>query len=103
MSSQDSPYRIAYHQAAQAQVQTCMEALLAAGWDREVVAKILEEAERRLKQDPGSCGEPIYNLRHSNMVIATFCVRPFSIEFGTHEKTRTVLVRRIRLMSLEQP
>ena len=60
---------------------------MAAGWDREVVAKILEEAERRLKEDPDSCGEPIYNLRHLDMVVAAFCVRPFSIEFSTQEKS----------------
>jgi hypothetical protein len=94
-------YRIAYHRVVEKQLQQCIDALVVAGWDKKELTKRLEDAERRLKRDPSSCGEPVYNIRQLDLVVSVFCLRPFSIQFALHEKSRSILVRRISLMTLE--
>jgi hypothetical protein len=72
-------YKVAYHRVFEKQLQTCIDTLVAAGWDKKELVRRLEEAERRLTHDPSSCGEPIYNIRPLDLVVSVFCVRPFNI------------------------
>jgi hypothetical protein len=93
--SSESPYRIVYHRVTHKQLAACIAELRAAGWEKTALVEILKTAERRLKQDPNTCGEPIFDLRALDIVVSVFC-----IHFGTHEQTRSVFVRDVAVMTL---
>jgi len=102
MAPQQPGYRIAYHRVVRRQLQACLDELRVAGWDKDVLVQILKEAERRLQTDPASCGEPLFTLRGTDMIVTVFCLRPFSFHFAIQESTRTIVVREISVMTLKE-
>jgi hypothetical protein len=103
MSPPEPPYRVAYHQNARNQVQACVTALLAAGWDKEALGSVLEKLEDRLKTDPAECGETLFRVAQLDLLVAIVCARPFTLHIGIHEKSRTVFVRHVGLLTLSPP
>jgi hypothetical protein len=94
-------FRVGYHRIVEKQLQLCIDALVAAGWEKTELTQRLANAERRLREDPSSCGEPVFKLRPLGVVVSVFCVRPFTIHFALDEKSRSVLIRKISLLALD--
>ena len=103
MSSSEAPYRVVHHAVARKQLRDCLAALLAAEWDLSELTDIYTKAERGIEQSPSSFGEPHFQLRALDMTVAVVCARPFNIQIGIHEKSRTVFVRSVRLLTLHKP
>jgi hypothetical protein len=91
MSPPEPPYRVAYHQNARNQIQACVSALVAAGWDKDVLGSVLEKLEGRLKTDPAGCGETLFRVAQLDLVIAFVCARPFTLHIGITKKVARFL------------
>jgi hypothetical protein len=77
--------------------------LLLAGWKKQTVAGLIKTMDERLKRDPLGFGNPLYTLRATHIKIHVGFVRPFSFQFGVHEESKSVFVRRLVLMTTERP
>jgi hypothetical protein len=58
------------------------------------------EALRRLKRDPQVFGEALYRLPLANLDVRHAVVDRLVIDYGVHEETKIVFIRRFRALSL---
>lgn len=102
MASQESAYRIIYHQVARNQAQACVSRLSLAGWEMRALSEKLATMEAALKESPLSYAEALYQLRPLGLIIAIVCARPFAFHIGVHEESRTVFIREAAQMTMDE-
>ena len=98
MQPQKHDYRVIYHAKAQVSLAAVTDELLKAGLSEAEIKPCVAAMEDHLRRNPVSFGEPLYTIRGTNIVVSVGFVRPFAIEFGIHEPSRVVLVRKLTLM-----
>ena len=102
MSPEEAGYRAVYSEAIRAVLNGHVEALMQAGWGKKLLAGLIQTMERRLRHNPNDFGEPLYTLRAMKIKVCVGFVRPFSVQFGIHEESKSVFVRKLVLMTTKQ-
>jgi hypothetical protein len=57
----------------------------------------LAEINRKLENEPGTFGEPLFYLKSLNLEMRLGVVPPFSVTYGVNYSARTVFVSRVRM------
>jgi hypothetical protein len=73
--------------------------LAAADGRRDQFLSALRSITERLKRDPMSFGEELFDLRGLRLTIKVGVVLPIAVEFGIYEERRQVFVRDFRYVS----
>ncbi len=102
MQPHKQEYRVIYHVKAQISLDATIDELLKAGWSEAEIKPLVAAMEDQLRRDPALFGEPLFTIRGTNIAVSVGFIRPFAIEFGIHEATRVVLVRKPTLMGTQR-
>ncbi len=97
----EAEYRVVYSHPILDALNDHVDAQLRAGRQKASVSSIVKAIDDRLKREPSGFGEPLYALNAINVNVSVGFVRPFAVQFGVHEKSRSVFVRKLVLMTTE--
>lgn len=98
----EAEFHVVYSEAIRQALSAHIDALLKAGWAEKAVRTLVQTMDGRLKHGPRDFGEPLYTLHTKNIRVSIGFVRPFAIQFGVHEDSMSVFVRKIILMNPDQ-
>jgi hypothetical protein len=102
MPPSEAEFHVVYSDAIRAALTTHINALVQAGWPKKSVRKLVATMDDRLRHSPRDFGEPLYTLRTTNICVSIGFVRPLAVQFGVHEESKSVFVRKIILMTTDQ-
>ncbi len=102
MSPNEPEYRVVYSEAIRSALNTYVDVLLLAGWEKQAVRALVTSMDNNLKRNPTYFGNPLYSLKTSKIIINVGFVRPLAAQFGIHEKSKSVFVRKLILMTTKK-
>jgi hypothetical protein len=96
--SGDSVYHVVYPKVVRTALNAHVDELLSAGWEKRDLGSLLKTLDDRLRREPVELGNPLYSLKTRNIVINVGFAGPFAVQFGIHEESKSVFVRKFILM-----
>lgn len=95
--SGDGPFKIDISGAVEVQLRALLVKSRKKGIESEMI-DAFRRIKRRLLNDPGEAGEPLYTLGPPRIALRLIAIAPLVVEYGVMEEQHVVLVRGFRSM-----
>jgi hypothetical protein len=92
-----APYRVVRSEAIRQRLKQWGEAAEKVGLI-DTYAEALQAIEEKLVNEPLTWGDPLYPLRHLELMIHRGIYWVFVVEYGVHERERVVFIKEYRLL-----
>jgi hypothetical protein len=95
MNPPDQPYEVPVSRSIRELLLRLHDEAARAGRRAEFLAAV-KRISRRLRTDPGSFGEELFDLPALRLTVKVGVVLPVAVEFGVHADRRIVFIRTFR-------
>ncbi len=77
-------------------IQVMLQIAVAAGRE-DIFYQGLERIHKKLENDPGKFGEPLYHLKNLNLEMRVGIIYPFTVTYGVNYSARIVFISKLTM------